>query len=255
MKPETAQQFDNIVAQDVDRIISQNGGSLSGREYQSVMSTLRSTVRQVRQNRNADQDLGDALEDLQSALRRGAVRYSPREAVRDLRQIDRGYSQLMRAEAAAFRGAAKEPGRLNARDLMAVERRAGNSAGSRRRYLRGEQEGAEYAAAWNRLGQTVPDSGSPERLMTTAGGLGLIGGGAGAGAATAGISPLALLGLIPYAANTIGNLPGARNVVGAAMAPRSGPLAMGVRRRVLQAGPIAGYGVPAATDPWYGNDY
>lgn len=253
LHPDSAQRFANILDNDVIRVLSQNGGQLTGGELQSVLSNIRSTVRNVSKNPSGDQEFVAALEGLEDALMRGAVRHSPRAAIRDLRRIDRGYAQLMRAERAAMSGSANRgPGRFSATDLQRAERATGN----RRRFLRGDQEGANYAEAGQRLGQNVGDSGTGERAAYMAGGLGMIGGSGAAGGVMAGMSPLALLGLVPYAANTIGNMPGVRVATNALLAPRQGPLANGVRANMQRFGePLAGASAPAISDPWFGADY
>lgn len=226
LSSDSAARFERIIADDVFRPISENGGALTGRQFQQVLSNLRTTARNVRNNKTGDQEFVQAIEVLEDALMRGAVRNSPREAIRDLRRIDRGYAQLMRAERAAMQGsAARDPGRLSANDLMRAER----SFGDRRRFLRGEQEGAEYAAAWNRLGRTVPDSGSPERAGYMAAGTGLWG---GAGAGVALVDPWMASPLI---ANTIANLPGVRKGVNFALDPgRAGPNARHIRDMMIR---------------------
>jgi len=122
---------------------------------------------------------------------------------------DRGYSQYrpMR-DASAMAGS--EPGRFTPTALASVERR---TKGKTAAYVEGNTRLGEYVNEGMALRDTLPDSGTAGRLLTM---------GAGSGAALSyAPTPLAAAGGAVLGTLTGATLPGVRNVVGAALAPRS----------------------------------
>lgn len=181
------------------------GGMLGGDQYKLVVSRIDKKVRALRSNPNGDTELADALESFKTAIDDAARRQSNPEAVALLDKADRGYAKAVIIENAG-RARGGQAGEFNGTQLDAAVQRTDKSRRSRA-YLRGEANMQEYASAAKRLGDEVPDSGTPERLMTMGGLAGL----------AHFVDPVALT---PWAIDTAANLPGVRQVIGAAMAPR-----------------------------------
>jgi len=182
-----------------------SGGMLSGDQYKLVVSRIDKKVKALRSNPSGDTELADALESFKTAIDDAARRQSHPDAVALLDKADRGYAKAVVIENAG-RARGGQAGEFNGNQLDAAVQRTDKSRRSRA-YLRGEANMQEFASAAKRLGDEVPDSGTFERLAT-AGGL--------AGLAKF-IDPVLLA---PWATNTAANLPGVRQAVGAAMAPR-----------------------------------
>jgi len=212
------------------------GGILNGDDYKIAVSEIDKKARAIRKNPNGDGELADALESFSAALDNGARRNSHPDAVALLDKADRGYAKAVIIEDAARRRGG-DVGEFNGNQLDAAVQ---NISGGRRsrQYLAGKANMQDYATAAKQLGDTLPDSGSPERLMTG----GAIAGGVGAAAKM--VNPLAAA---PYAIDTIASLPGVRQALGRTMAPRGGPAQRQVAeimRRNAYLGSL--FGVPLA---------
>lgn len=182
-----------------------SGGTLSGDQYKLVVSRIDKKIKALRSNNNGDTELADALESFKTAIDDAARRQSNPQAVAALDAADRGYAKSVVIEnAARLRGG--NAGEFNGTQLDAAVQRTDKSRRSRA-YLRGEATMQDYAAAAKQLGDEVPDSGTPERILTL-GGLASLG---------HFVDPIALT---PWLADTAANLPGVRQAVSAGMAPR-----------------------------------
>jgi hypothetical protein len=184
---------------------------LGGDAYKNAASELADTQRAwAKDDPLKAQALGDYLSIFDGAARRN----SNPQAVQMLDQADRGYAQLVRIQQASARGgAAKDAGSFSPVDYAgAVKQMAGGVRSNA--YSRGNALGQDYAQAGLSLRDTLPNSGTAERLMT-----GQVVGGAGLGgiAALGGGHALAN----PVTAGMFGAYaPGIQNLVKKAIAPR-----------------------------------
>lgn len=227
----SSQQVFQTIAKRVGKRLQQRGGVLAGNDYKLFSSLIGKKVRSLRSNPNGDRELADVLDNLSSSIDGAARRQSPKEFGDLMDAADRGYAKAVVIEEASKRGSG---GRFSGPALdQAVKKTSGGIRN--RRYLRGQALMQEYAGAMRELGDTVSDSGTPERL---AAGVGL---GGGMGAAAQFVDPLLAA---PYLANTLGNLPGVRQAVHGAIAPNRPGLA-GARRRIIDRQYLGGlFGVP-----------
>lgn len=204
--------------------IQGRGGALNGDDYKIAVSGLASKVRAIRKNPQGDRELADALEQFTAAMDNGARRHSNPEAVTLLDKADAGYAKAVIIEDAARRRGG-DAGEFTGKQLDAASQNMSGGIRSRR-YLSGNALLQDYAQAGVKLGDTVADSGTPERLMTM-GGL--------AGMAHF-VDPTMLA---PWAVNTAANLPGVRKVVNAAIAPNRPKLAP-VRQKIVDRANLIG---------------
>ena len=190
------------------------GGQISGDRYKRVISDLGKRAASFSKGSSAeDQLLASVINDLKFSIENAARRHSDPDSVALLDAADAGYAKLVRIEDAARRRGG-DPGTFTPANLDAAVQNTSGGVRSRE-YLRGEALMQDYATQGRALSDTVPNSGTTDRLLATAG---LAGGVA--------LSPkaLALFGglLGAYA-------PGGRNVVRSAIAP-AGP-----RQRAISA--------------------
>jgi hypothetical protein len=190
------------------------GGALPGDAYKAAASDLADTARE---GSRSDPAKASALNDYLTIFDNAARRNSHPDAVAALDNADRGYAKFVRIQdAAAARGG--DSGTFSpAQYDRAVQRNSGGVRSSA--YNRGDALGQAYGDAGKALVDTLPNSGTADRLLTgqAVGGLG--GGGLGALAPTA-LAALAkpgALALSPY-------LPGLNKVVTRLIAPRSATL-------------------------------
>jgi len=225
--PDDAQRiFENFVNDGRNRLAAR-GGVLSGRDYQALVSRIESKIRRTRKNPSGDTELADVLEGLVLALDKGARRHSTQEAIAKLDAADRGYVMAVLIEGAGARSGS-DVGEFTGKQL---EREVMNNAGRRsRRALRGEAPLQDYAEAGKRLGDTMPDSGTTERMMYGAGTAG------GMGALAQFAHPLALA---PWAVDTLANLPGAKQAVNLLLAPNRRALDP-ARRKLMERAHLGG---------------
>lgn len=210
----------------VDRganLIRTRGGTLAGNDYKNLVSRIEAKVRALRKNPSGDTELADALEGLSILLDKGARRHSTPEAVAAIDAADRGYVSAVLIEEAS-RKAGTEMGEFTGKQLESAIR--ANSGRRSRQALRGEAPLQDYAAAGVRLGNNVPDSGTPERLAA----LGAVGGVAKL------IDPIALT---PWLANTLANLPGGKQAVNVLLAPNRRALDP-ARRKLMERAHLGG---------------
>jgi hypothetical protein len=223
--------FRNIIKGNLGNRLAARGGTLGGDDYKRAVSQITKKANKLRNNPQGDHELAAALEDFAAAMDGAARRHSPPEFAKLLDNADRGYAQAALIEGAGKRAGGGEIGEFTGKQLEAEIR---NNSGVRsRRMLSGNALLQDYAAAGVRLGDSVPDSGTPERLMTM-GGL--------AGMAHF-LDPLTLT---PWAIDTAANLPGVRQGVNALIAPNR-PALDPVREAMMRRARLGGaVGAPLA---------
>tara|TARA_R110000868_G_scaffold171458_1_gene407166 strand:- start:3071 stop:4627 length:1557 start_codon:yes stop_codon:yes gene_type:complete len=167
-----AEQFDNIVQNQVISKLAPETGMASGETLKTMTSEIgRLGVGYSKSSAAGERELGSALRELQRVIKSAASRNSPKQAMR-LSQVDKAYSMLLRIENAAGRAGSKE-GVFTPAGLRAAVKQLDSSM-RKRNFARGKAPMQRFAeSAENVLGSTVPDSGTPGRLAT--GGLGLAG--------------------------------------------------------------------------------
>ena len=181
-------------ARDIGDMMAQNGGHLTGQQYNAITSRL---ARQAR-GAVADPQMHEALQGLRSALddamERSLFRTGNTADMHILRGARNQYRNLMVLEKAATgAGSASAEGLISPSQLRnAVVQQ------NRRAYGRGQGDFAELARAGEALLKPLPNSGTSPRhnvthMLNTIGAI--VGGGAGAAGGPAGAAAGALAGL------------------------------------------------------------
>ncbi len=187
-------------------------GEMNGEAYKRTVSDLGKHIARMRKSTNSeDQALAEVLEGVKGSIDSAARRHSDPDAVALLDAADAGYAKFVRIEnAAARRGG--EPGTFTPNSFdRSVQQESGGVRS--KAYLRGDALMQDYATAGRNLEDTLPNSGTADRVMT-----GYAVGTPVAGAAVyAEPTTLAVLGTIATA-----YAPGVRKVMQEALAP-AGP--------------------------------
>jgi hypothetical protein len=138
-------------------------GALNGEAYQRAGSELADTARDWARD-GTTAPMANALNDYLTIFDNAARRNSNPQAVQMLDQADRGYAKLVRIQDAARR-VGGDAGTFTPRGF---DRSVQNSSGGVRSgpYLRGNALMQDYADAGRGLTDTLPNSGSAERLLT-----------------------------------------------------------------------------------------
>lgn len=140
------------------------GGQMSGGAYKKAMADLgRHTARLRNSPMAEDQALADVLDGVSSALDSAARRHSDPAAVQLLDAADAGYAKLVRIEQAAERRGG-EAGTFSPANFDSAVQKASGGVRSKA-YLRGDALMQDYAKAGRSLDDTLPNSGSAERVM------------------------------------------------------------------------------------------
>lgn len=161
-------QFNNIMRREVLGRMAPNGG-MRGETLKEIQMRLGELGRSFSSSADGNQRiLGNAIQEVQRSLRGLVQRSNPADAD-TLRSIDEGWAMLVRLENAAGRAGSRE-GVFSPSALRGATKAADSSARDRATargtaLLQREAEGAESV-----LGPTVPDSGTPFRLMAALGG-------------------------------------------------------------------------------------
>lgn len=244
--------FNRILDNSVLRRLTVPDKAISGSDLQDMLSEVRRTASGLRSSPTGDRELASTLDDLSQTIYDNAARHSPPEAMATLNNINRGYGMLARIETAANRAGAGDAGEYTPRALLNAERQRGGLRG--RQFLAGNGLMTDYAQAGMKLGQTVADSGTPERQIATgAGGLGVLGalGGAGYAGGTAGIIPAAL-----YGVDTLASTPWGRKAVDFALRPNRPairPFTDEIRAQIQSRAYLgSAIGAPAVVSAYYG---
>ena len=215
LNDQQAQQVGKFIDNTVGSRLRTTGGTLPGDAYQKAGTELGDQAAAWGKD-GTTQPMAQALNNYQTIFDNAARRNSDPAAVQMLDQADTGYAKLVRLQNAAARGGVKkDAGTFSPVDLLgAVKQEAGGVRSGA--YNRGDALMQSYAEAGRGLIDTLPNSGSAERLMTgqaVAGGAGTMLGGAGAIASNPGV----LGAFAPY-------LPLVNKLVTRAIAPRDATL-------------------------------
>lgn len=173
--PDKAQQFVNEIQREISN--RARNGVLNGRGFKDIESTLGQRAAQYRQSNIAsERDLGNAFFEAQKAMREWLQRTAPAGVADDIAKANQSWASLVRVENAAGMQGAKD-GIFSPAQLSAGVRRAEKSV-RKRGFARGESLMQDLSDSGQAvLSQTIPDSGTPGRLMAaalTGGGLGYI---------------------------------------------------------------------------------
>lgn len=164
--------FENILQREVLEPLSK-GRSIDGKAFKDIETQLGNHAQRFKGSSDAyQQELGNALIELQRSLRENLIRLNPNQAER-LRSVNESFANFVRLESAAGRIGAHE-GVFTPQQLASAIRQTDRS---RRKgaYSRGDALMQDLSdAAQSRMSAKIPDSGTAERLMTNlfAGGLG-----------------------------------------------------------------------------------
>lgn len=164
MPKASAEQFDNVLRNEVLSKINPNTGQTSGETFKRMTSELGRMARQYRGSSVAsERDLGSAFQELQRSLRQTLSRVNPDHAA-DLAKADSAYALMLRVENAAGRAGSKE-GVFSPAALRGAVRQMDTSL-RKRSFARGDALMQDFAeSAENVLGPRVPDSGTAGRAM------------------------------------------------------------------------------------------
>lgn len=226
----SAKRFANIMENNVMRRMKDN--ALDGDAYKNAYSDLGKRIREIRNNPNGDYELATALENLQGSLDAAARRHSAPEAVELLDAADAGYAKLVRIEEAASK-VGGEAGTFTPNQFdRAVQKTSGGVRS--KAYLRGDALMQDYAEAGRGLSDTLPNSGTADRVMA----------GYAVGAPVAGTAAY----MEPTSAVALGTIgaayaPGARKVMQKALAPggaKARKIAERLRKRAQLIGSVTG---------------
>jgi hypothetical protein len=199
-------------------------GELSGKAFKNTVSDLGKKAAIFRRGNTAeDQALADAIDSLQTALDNAARRHSDPDAVALLDAADAGYAKLVRIEDAARR-AGGDAGTFTPTQF---DRAVQNTSGGVRSkaYLRGDALMQDYAEQGMALVDTVPNSGSAERVF--------------AGAAATGAAVLSPKALAVFGGLLGAYAPGTRKVMQAATGP-AGPTRQAISQQLRKRARLAG---------------
>lgn len=233
LTPDSRAQFQGFVR---NNIISRlQNGELDGRTFKTIEEELGRAFRTYRASgAPADREFATAALDVQRAFRELLARSNPAEAPQ-IRAANEAFARFVRMEDAAGRRGAVE-GVFSPAQLDAAVR-ASDRSPRHGQYARGQalmQELSDSARAV--LPSTVPNSGTPERMMLAQ----LLSGGAlgaGVGATGAGMVPAAIAGGVgagvysdmgrrAIQAALLAQRPGAVQAAGNALVPAGAPVAV-----------------------------
>ncbi len=167
-----AEQFENILR---NRLGTRAGpdGQMDGETLKQVQSELTHLANTYRTSGDAAQRyLGYAIGDVNTAMRDALERQNP-EYAPQLRNVNRAYAAFARVEGAANRrataGGLFTPGDL----LQSIKN--GDKTARKRAFAAGDAMMQDWAESAHRvLGNTMPDSGTTERLLWAGGAGGLL---------------------------------------------------------------------------------
>jgi len=135
-------------------------GVLTGDTYKKAISDLNSTINNV-----GKPEVKKALAEYRSVLDSAARRNSDPAAVELMDKADFGYSQFKPLKDAARR-AGSEPGYFTPQGLAGVQRQ---QMGKTNAFIEGDTRLGEYIKQGDNFRDRVPNSGTPERLLTIQG--------------------------------------------------------------------------------------
>lgn len=226
-----AAQLGKVIDNAVGSRLKNSGGALNGDAYKSAASDLGRAAQAWSKSPETAQQ-ASALKDYISVFDQAARRNSHPDAVAALDAADTGYAKLVRIQdASAARGG--DPGTFTPTQFdRSVQR---NSPGVRSSaYNQGDALMQDYATAGKGLVDTLPNSGTGERLMTGQ----VVGGLAGTGGLAATGIPLAAA--VKAAPVFAPYLPGLNYATVRVLAPRTNPLLVGAGNAVKNQARIGG---------------
>ena len=139
-------------------------GEMDGQAFKRTVSDLGKHIARMRKSNNSeDQALADVLEGVKGAIEASARRHSDPAAVELLDAADAGYAKFVRIENAAAR-VGGDSGTFSPKAFdRAVQQESGGIRS--KSYLRGDALMQDYAQAGKNLDDTLPNSGTSERIM------------------------------------------------------------------------------------------
>lgn len=184
---ELFKQLDDVLKFQLGKNLNPNTGRMSGETLKVVESELGRLGRSYGKSAvSSERELGNAFQAMQGYIREALERSNPTYAP-VLKNINQGYSKLLRVERAAGSLGAKDGVFTGAQLTSAVK--ALDPSRNKRAFARGNAPMQEFAETGKDiLGQTVPDSGTPYRMALGAGAAGYVDPMLG-GAAVAGMAP------------------------------------------------------------------
>jgi hypothetical protein len=173
--PAMADRFEKLLNNQVLVKFQGPQATLGGDTLKAIESDLGNLWREFRNSPDPDKrKLGDAIRQTQDILRRTVERSNPQVA-NELRAINQGWANFKRVQNAAGRVAA-EDGIFSPAQLQGAVR-AGDRSKDKGAFARGSALMQDLSdPAREVLGNKVPDSGSPFRLLMTLGATGAAGG-------------------------------------------------------------------------------
>lgn len=145
------------LAQDIVDRFKAGGGTMSGKDYQSIRSRL---TKRAHNARNNDPEFAEAIRGLRNALDNGMNRSIRPEDAGQWAQLRRQYGNMKTLEKAAVGG-----GEDAAMGLISPARlRQAASSGNRGGYAKGQGDFSELAHAGQAVMTPLPDSGTASRL-------------------------------------------------------------------------------------------
>lgn len=167
LDPNAGRLFERIVNSDV---VSKMAGrrAVTGQTFKAIEGDLGAQISRLSQSTDADQRLvADALREVQDSLRQLAVRANPTLAD-ELGRINAGYAVFKRMERAAS-GLGSEDGAFTAAQLQNAVKALDKSK-DKGRFARGDALLQDLSdPAKTVLGSKVPNSGTADRMLATAG--------------------------------------------------------------------------------------
>jgi hypothetical protein len=220
--PDGGKQFNDIVSSQVGSRLT--NGFADGQGFKQIESEIGRLATNYRSSAVAsERDLGNALGEVQTALREALQRANPKNAP-ELSKINKAYAQFTRLQRAASMTGADDGIFTPAQFSSAV--RASDKTARKNAYAKGTAMMQDLSDAGRSvMNSTIPNSGTADRLFA---GLGALSTGLYSPAIPAGL----LAGAIPY-------LPGVSRAAAAAMARRP-DAAIKAGGLLEQASPVIG---------------
>jgi hypothetical protein len=207
-----AKQVKSVIKAAVASRLKAGGGQLAGDQYKAAAAQLQRTADAWARHPNSALQAG-ALHDFIGVFDAAARRSSKPASVKALDSADRGYAKLVRIQQAAQMAGGESGTFTPAQFRSAVQKTSGGVRS--KAYNEGNALSQKYSDAMMNLQDTLPNSGSADRLF-----IGQLAGGSAAGTATALGAPTALLAK-PGGAAMLPYLPGANFLTTRAMTPRN----------------------------------
>jgi len=169
LTPSQRRQFENVYTSQVKARLSKAGG-MTADSWKRASSYLGEKAARYKKGNASEQELGDALAELDNILMGAAKRQSP-EFAKAITKADAAYSNLVRVELAGQKAAGAADETFTPGQLMQAVRQA-DPTKRKRGTAGGRANMQDLAGAGQRvLGNKVPDSGTASRGLVNVGGL------------------------------------------------------------------------------------